>query len=64
MPTSEESGKIIDNTYCYIATISHTEEAKNAEVGDKVRVRLPSGNEVSAEITYILQEDDDTSYSY
>ena len=59
VPTSEESGKIIDNTYCYIATISHTEEAQNAEVGDKIRVRLPSGSEVSAEITYILQNDDD-----
>ena len=59
VPTSEESGKIIDNTYCYIATISNTEEAKNAEVGDTVRVRLPSGSEVSAEITYILQDDND-----
>ena len=59
VPTSEESGKIIDNTYCYIATISNTEEAKNAEVGDKLRVRLPSGTEVSAEITYILQNDED-----
>ena len=59
VPTSEESGKIIDNTYCYIATISHTEEAKNAEVGDKIKLRLPSGSEVSAEITYIMQEDED-----
>lgn len=59
VPTSEESGKIIDNTYCYIATISNTEEAANAEVGDRVRVRLPSASEVSAEITYILQNDDD-----
>lgn len=59
VPTSEESGKIIDNTYCYIATISHSEEAKNAQVGDRVRVRLPSGLEVSAEITYILQENDE-----
>ena len=59
VPTSEESGKIIDNTYCYIATISNTEEAANAEVGDRVTVRLPSGSEVSAEITYILQNDDD-----
>ena len=57
IPTSDESGKIIDNTYCYIATISNTEEAKNAEVGDDVSIRLPSGLEVSAEITYILQED-------
>ena len=59
VPTSEESGKIIDNTYCYIATISGTEEAKNAEIGDKIKVRLPSGSEVSAEIMYILQEEND-----
>ena len=58
VPTSEESGKIIDNTYCYIATISSSEEAKNAIVGDKIRVRLPSGSEVSVEITYILEEND------
>ena len=59
IPTSDESGKIIDNTYCYIATISNTEEAKNAQVGDDISVRLPSGAEISAEITYILQEDND-----
>lgn len=59
IPSSDESGKIIDNTYCYIATISDSEEAQNAEVGDDVTVRLPSGTEVSAEITYILEEDDD-----
>ena len=58
VPTSEESGKIIDNTYCYIGTISSSEETKNAIVGDKIRVRLPSGSEVSAEITYILEEND------
>ena len=57
VPTSEESGKIIDNTYCHIATISSSEEAKNAEVGNKIKIRLPSGLEVSAEITYILQEE-------
>ncbi len=61
VPTSEESGKIIDNTYCYIATITNTEEAKNAIVGDKIRVRLPSGSEFPAEITYILQENDEES---
>ena len=57
IPTSDESGKILDNTYCYIATATKSDEAKNAEVGDKVDVRLPSGSEVSAEITYKLQED-------
>ena len=57
IPASDESGKIVDNTYCYIATITNTEEAKNAKVGDKVNVRLPSGEEVSAEISYILEEE-------
>lgn len=57
IPTSDESGKIVDNTYCYIVTITNTEEAKNAKVGDKVNVRLPSGEEVSAEISYILEEE-------
>ncbi len=57
VPTSEESGKIVDNTYCYIAVATNTEQAQNAQVGDNVKVRLPSGLEVSAEITYILQEE-------
>lgn len=57
IPTSEECGKIVDNTYSYIATISNTEEAKNAKVDDSVNVRLPSGEEVSAKIIYTLQED-------
>ena len=29
------------------------------KVGDKVKVRLPSGVEVSSEITYVLQEEND-----
>ena len=59
IPTSQECGKIVDNTYCYIATITNSEEAKNAKAGDDIKVRLPSGEEVPAEITYILQEDNE-----
>lgn len=55
--SSEESGKIIDNYECYIATILDSEYAKKAEVGQKVKVRLPSGNEISAEIEYINSQD-------
>jgi len=56
--TSNESGKIIDNYKCYIATIMESEYAKQAKVGDKVKIRLSSGNEVPAEIEHInLQED-------
>lgn len=59
VPTSEESGKIIDNTSCYIATITNSENAKNAKVGQKVEIRLPNNEETKAEITYISQEGDD-----
>ena len=57
--TSNEAGKIIDNFYCYIATISSSEEAKQAEVGDKVEVRLSNNAEVDAEITNIIKEDEE-----
>ena len=56
--TSEEAGKIIDNFSCYIATITSSEEAKQAEIGDDVEVRLSNNAEVPAEITNIIKEDD------
>ena len=56
--TSNEAGKVIDNFYCYIATITSSEEAKQAEVGDKVKVRLSNNIETDAEITNIIKEDD------
>ena len=55
--TNEESGKIIDNFYCYIATVSSTEEAKKAEVGKNMKIRLSNNAEVLAEITNIFQEE-------
>ena len=57
--TSEESGKIIDNFSCYIATISSSEEAKKAEVGQKVKVRLSNNAEIPAEITNLIKEDEE-----
>lgn len=56
--TSEECGKVIDNFTCYIATITTSEEAKNAEIGDSVKVRLSNNEEVTAEISNIIKEDD------
>ena len=56
--TSEEAGKVIDNFACYIATISSSEEAKQAEVGDYVKIRLSNNAEISAEITSISQENE------
>lgn len=56
--TNEECGKVINNFYCYIATISSSEEALSAEVGDNVKVRLSNNVEVSVEITNIIKEND------
>ena len=56
---SKESGKIINNFECYIACILNSEQAKNAKSGDKVQLRLPNNAEVSANIEYISNEDDD-----
>lgn len=56
--TSEECGKVIDNFSCYIAVLSSSDKAKEAEVGDKVSVRLSNSDELSSSIVYVNQEDD------
>lgn len=57
---NEESGKIINNYKCYIATILNSEYSKDIEIGKKVKLRLPSGNEVSAELEYMNIQDDNS----
>lgn len=57
--TNDECGKVIDNFTCYIATITSSEEAKQATVGQKVKVRLSSNTEISAQITNIIEEKDE-----
>lgn len=59
IPASSESGKIIDNYYCYIVSVLDSDYAKDAQVGDEVKIRLPSGNEVDATIEYKTEEKDD-----
>ena len=59
IPSSNESGKIIDNYVCYIVSVLNSNYAKEAEIGDEVELRLPSGTEVSAIIEYKTVEDDD-----
>ena len=57
--TSDECGKMINNFECYIATISSSQEAKNAKIGDDVKIRLSNNTEVDAEIAYISQENEE-----
>lgn len=57
--TSEESGKVIDNFSCYIVTVSSSEEAKQAEIGDRIKVRLSNNVEIPAEITNLIKENEE-----
>lgn len=56
IPLSNEKGKIVDNFACYIAVPINTEKAMNAKIGDVVTLRLPTSDEVKAEIVYIKEE--------
>ena len=59
VPTSSESGKIIDNYSCYVVCVLDSNYAKDAEVGDKLKLRLPSGKEADASIEYKTVDKDD-----
>ena len=50
---------MIDNFNCYIATITASEEARSAKIGDSVKVRLSNNAEVKAEITNISNENEE-----
>ena len=56
--TNEECGKIINNFSCYIACVLKSEnlEEKEADIGDKLKIRLSNNQEIDAEIIYISKE--------
>ena len=56
VPTSEEKGKIVNNYYCYIATVLNSEEGKNAQINDKVDLLLSTGDRIKANIEYISEQ--------
>jgi len=56
--TSKNSGKIVNNFEGYIITILKSEQAKDAKVGDKVKLRLYTDEEITAQIEYINKEDE------
>lgn len=60
IPTSEETGKIINNYECYIILNSKSEQSKGVNVGDDLKIRLPNSVKVSAEIVNIIEEDDES----
>lgn len=56
--SSNEAGKIIDNFECHIVAIMDSEKAKEAKVGDEVKIRLSSTKEIPATIDYIADEEE------
>lgn len=56
--TSNESGKIIDNFEAYLVTSLESNKAKEAKVGDSVKLRLSNSEEITAKIDYIIEETD------
>ena len=59
--TSDESAKIVNNFYCYIACVlDHKNlEEKECKVGSKLTMRLPNSEEVKAEIAYMSKESEE-----
>lgn len=57
IPSSNESGKIVNNYNCYIAAILKSEESKNAEVDNNVQLALSTGDEIKATINYISEQE-------
>lgn len=57
IPTSNESGKIVNNYMCYIAAILDSEEAQNAEINKTVQILLSTGDEVKASIEYMAEQE-------
>lgn len=55
--TNEEKGKIVNNYYCYIATIINSEEAKTTQINDKVELMLSTGDSINATIEYIAEQE-------
>lgn len=55
---SKESAKIINNFECYIACSLNSKQAKEAEVGDTVKLRLLNDTEVSGKIVHISNEEE------
>lgn len=51
--SSSEQGKVVNNFYCYIATVLSSDNAMSAKEGDTIKLRLSNHDEISAEIVRI-----------
>lgn len=57
VPTSSEGGKIVNNYYCYIATVVDSKKSKDIKVNDNIQIVLSTGDEIKAKIYNILEQE-------
>ena len=58
IPNSTECGKVVNNYYCYIATVLKNNEAQNLEEGKNYKIRLTNGDEITAKVKKINQDNE------
>lgn len=56
VPSSTECGKVVNNYYCYIATVFKKEDTEQLEEGKNIKVRLTNGDEITAKVFKIKEE--------
>lgn len=56
--SSNEIGKVINNFECYIAITLDSEQAMSKKIGDSVVLRLSNAKEITAQIEYIVEEEE------
>ena len=56
--TSSESGKVVNNYVCYIATIIKKDKTNGIEQDDDLDLRLSNGDEIHANVYYIQEQTD------
>lgn len=56
--SSEECGKVINNFEIYLAAILNSEKAKEAKVGDNIKIRINNQDVLKVKIAYINEQQD------
>lgn len=56
--SNSECGKIVNNYYCYIASVVNKEKLQNLEEGKNIKLRLINGDEIPATVEKIREDGD------
>ena len=56
--SSSECGKIVNNYYCYIASVVNKDKVQDLEEGKSIKLRLINGDEIPATVEQIKEDKD------